>query len=118
MEIPEKWSEHFTQLPVLTLLLNIMAIIFIAPVTEEIIFRGFLLNTGIGYGVRGKWAAIPGTPLLFSLAHGQYQFPVTFVFIFIISVILCMVRIQTNSLLTPIILHMLYNSSQMFRLFL
>lgn len=96
----------------------VVAVVFAAPVIEEIIFRGFLLNAGIGYGPNGRRVAIAVTSLLFASAHYQYHSPVTFIIIFVMSVIFCLVRIKTNSLIAPIILHALYNGIQMLLLFI
>lgn len=113
----ETWLLRMFNLSPLHQFIMVVAVIFAAPVIEEIIFRGFLLNTGIGYGPNGKRVAIFITSLLFSLAHYQYHSPVTFIMIFVMSVIFCLVRIHTNSLLVPIILHALYNSIQVLLLF-
>lgn len=96
----------------------VVAVVFAAPVIEEIIFRGFLLNAGIGYGPNGRRVAIAVTSLLFASAHYQYHSPFTFIIIFVMSVIFCLVRIKTNSLIAPIILHALYNGIQMLLLFI
>lgn len=114
----ETWMLRMFTLSPLHLFIMVVAVVFAAPVIEEIIFRGFLLNAGIGYGPNGKRVAIIITSLLFALAHSQYNSPVTFIMIFVMSVIFCLVRIQTNSLLAPIILHALYNGIQMLLLFI
>lgn len=113
----ETWVLQMFNLSPLHQFIMVVAVIFAAPVIEEIIFRGFLLNAGIGYGPNGKRVAIFTTSLLFALAHYQYHSSVTFIMIFVMSVIFCLVRIHTNSLLAPIILHALYNGIQMLLLF-
>lgn len=95
-----------------------LSIMFIAPITEEIIFRGFLLNAGMWYGNVGKWVAILLSSLLFSVVHVQYESIITFILIFIIGVIFCLVRIRTRSLIAPIVLHCLYNSASILFLLL
>ncbi|WP_051583054.1 CPBP family intramembrane glutamic endopeptidase [Morganella morganii] len=113
----ETWLMQIFNLSPLHQFIMVVAVIFAGPVIEEIIFRGFLLNAGMGYGPNGKRVAIFITSLLFALAHYQYHSPVTFIMIFVMSVIFCLVRIHTNSLLGPIILHALYNGIQMLLLF-
>lgn len=113
----ETWLLRMFNLSPLHQFIMVVAIIFAAPIIEEIIFRGFLLNAGIGYGPNGRRVAIFITSLLFALAHAQYHSPVTFIMIFVMSVIFCLTRIHTNSLLAPIILHALYNGIQILLLF-
>ncbi|WP_111742135.1 CPBP family intramembrane glutamic endopeptidase [Leminorella richardii] len=88
-----------------------LAITFVvlAPINEEIIFRGLLLNASIGWGPHAKTAGIVSTSLIFSLIHSQYVMPTTFVWLFIFSAMLCVVRIHTRGLIVPIILHGMFN---------
>ncbi|CNK28951.1 membrane protein [Yersinia mollaretii] len=102
---PEPWIESLLQPSIFTQILLVITLCVLAPVSEEIIFRGFLLNTGMGFGLRGRQLAIVITSLLFALVHTQYLFPTTFISLFIFSAILCEVRIRTGSLLMPIVLH-------------
>ncbi len=87
-----------------------LSVIVIAPITEEIIFRGFLLNAGMWYGNTGKWIAIIISSLLFSVMHSQYESITTFVFIFIVGVVFCQVRIGTRSLIPTMVLHGIHNT--------
>ena len=107
---PEPWFEILNQLSGINLLLTAVSICLLAPVSEEVIFRGFLLNAGLGYGKRGEHIAILATSLLFMVIHTQYQQPATFICLFIFSVILCYARLYTRSLLVPIILHAMSNT--------
>ncbi|PHM66130.1 Tir [Xenorhabdus stockiae] len=106
----ESWISNLADLSGITLFLYIISMCIAAPIIEEIVFRGFLLNAGIGYGKIGKNIAIIIASLLFSAAHMQYSSPTTFIMLFVFSVILCHVRIYTRSLITPIVLHALYNT--------
>lgn len=87
-----------------------LSVIFISPITEEIIFRGFLLNAGMWYGKTGKWIAIFISSLIFSTMHYQYESITTFILIFTLGVLFCLVRIGTRSLIVPITLHCINNS--------
>ena len=109
-EEPEPWLETLNQLSGIHLVLTVVSICLLAPVSEEVIFRGFLLNAGLGFGKRGEQIAILATSLIFMLVHTQYQQPATFVFLFLFSVILCYARLYTRSLLVPIILHAMCNT--------
>lgn len=102
---PEPWVESLLQPSTFTQILLVITICVFAPISEEIIFRGFLLNAGIGFGRRGRLLAVVITSLLFALVHTQYLYPATFVSLFVFSAILCEVRIRTGSLLMPMVLH-------------
>ncbi|ELY5929716.1 CPBP family intramembrane glutamic endopeptidase [Cronobacter turicensis] len=101
----EPWSATLSQMSSLNLALTAVCICLLAPVVEEVICRGFLLNAGIGWGKTGQTIAMVGTSLFFAIGHAQYQMPTTFVWLFVFSIILCQVRIHTGSLLAPIVLH-------------
>ncbi|MEQ4924381.1 CPBP family intramembrane glutamic endopeptidase [Proteus hauseri] len=106
----KEWIDLTNNISGFAFFLFILSLIFLAPITEEIIFRGFLLNAGMWYGNRGKWIAIIVSSLLFSSIHTQYHAISTFILIFIVGIIFCQVRINTQSLIAPMVLHSLYNS--------
>lgn len=106
----EPWSEQLVESNRRDLIIMAFAACLGAPITEEIVFRGFPLNTGLGYGKRGEMVAIIVTSLLFAVVHTQYQNPTTFVWLFIFSAILCHTRLRTGSLLIPMLLHAMTNA--------
>ena len=86
-----------------------IALCIIAPVAEEIIFRGFL------YGkLRGKISGKFSLPLsvflvslLFGILHGQWNVGVN---VFAMSLVLCGLREITGTIYSGIILHILKNT--------
>lgn len=88
----------------------IFSVIFIAPITEELIFRGYMydvLKRGFG-----AYISIAVTSLLFALAHlPQLGCEISgFFVIFAIGILLGSARYKTGSVLPPIIFHTIYNS--------
>ncbi len=82
-------------------------LIIAAPVFEELLFRGFLLE-GLRHSKLGNLGAVIITAALWAVIHLQYElFEV--VAIFLIGLILGYARIKTDSLYTTIILHALMN---------
>lgn len=80
-------------------------IFLIAPIAEEIIFRGFLLIPFIKYGKLFQLAGIILISLLFAYLHkSQYQL-FTLIQLFLFSVILSFARLKSGGLFLPIILH-------------
>lgn len=76
----------------------------VAPVTEEVIFRGFL------YGVLrrpfGAMAAMGATALLFAAVHGNLPAVPAY---FLLAVGLTLAYERTGSLWTPILMHVIFN---------
>lgn len=97
--------------------MTVLSACLFAPINEEIIFRGLVLNSSIGWGRAAKTVGIVSTSLLFSAIHTQYNTAASFIYLFIFSAILCVVRINTRSLIMPMVLHGVNNSVAMLVLF-
>lgn len=82
------------------LVLAFIGLVIIAPISEEIFFRGFLYR-----GLRRSWPmwlAAVGTSALFALAHGQWNVGVD---VFILSLLLIFVYQKTGNLWLSIGMH-------------
>jgi len=93
--------------------LAFIMLIIIAPVAEEILFRGYLLGK-----LRQHvpvWLAIIITSVLFGIVHGAWNVGID---VFALSIVLCLLRILTKSLWPSILLHMLKNSVAFYLLFI
>ncbi len=94
-------------------IIAMLAIVFIAPIAEEIIMRGWL------YGkVRDKWnipVSIILTSLLFATLHGQWNVGVS---TFALSVILCGLREITGTIWSGMLLHILSNGIAFYLLYI
>lgn len=88
-------------------------LIVIAPVAEELLFRGFL------YGkLRQRlpiWLAAVVTSLVFGFVHGQWNVGVD---VFALSLVLCSLREITGNIWAGMLLHMLKNSVAFFMIFI
>jgi membrane protease YdiL (CAAX protease family) len=84
-----------------------IAVVVVAPITEEIAFRGFLFR-----GLSASWFGLAGTLIATSAAwaamHVQYD-NVTLAQIFLIGLLLGWLRWASGSTLLTILLHMLAN---------
>lgn len=79
------------------------ALIVLAPLSEEIFFRGFLFK-GFQSTFLRSVGTILLTALLWAVIHTQYDiYDITFVFI--IGILLGAARVKTGSILPPIFLH-------------
>lgn len=90
-----------------------LAVVFIAPLAEELIMRGWL------YGkLRRKWgivAAILLTSLAFAVMHGQWNVGVS---VFALSIVLCTLREITGTIWSGVLLHMLSNGIAFYLLYI
>jgi membrane protease YdiL (CAAX protease family) len=86
------------------LIIILIAVVIIAPIAEEIIFRGWL------YGkMRARipaWLAMILVSVLFGVMHRQVNVGVN---VFFLSMILCLMREMTGTIYAGILLHMLKN---------
>lgn len=88
-------------------------LVIIAPISEEILFRGYLLGKLRKYVP--VWAAILVTSLLFALVHFQFNVGVD---VFALSIVLCALRVGTGRLWPSILLHMIKNGIAFYFLFI
>ena len=89
---------------------NIVYILYgciIAPLIEELIFRGFLIGSLKKYS---NEAAIFISAAMFALMHGVYaQMPIAF----LAGLVLGCASVYCGSVITPVLMHILYNSAIM-----
>lgn len=92
--------------------LAFVALIVIAPVFEEILFRGYL------YGKLRKtlpvWAAVLVVSVVFAAIHGQWNVAFD---VFVLSVVLCSLREVSGNIWAGILLHMCKNGLAFYFLF-
>lgn len=90
-----------------------IALVVIAPVAEEIIFRGFL------YGkLRSKLSVIPSmliVSVIFGVLHGQWNVGVN---VFAMSLVLCGLREITGTIYSGMVVHILKNGLAFYLLYL
>ncbi len=96
-------------------LLLIVAVSLVAPLVEEVVFRGFLLK-GFSNSFMGIHGAVLLTSAVWAMIHMQYEIPYLLQ-IFIIGIVFGYARLQTNSLFVPMIMHSLMNFVSIMGLF-
>ena len=82
-------------------------IIILAPLLEELMFRGFLFE-GIRYTKLKNTGAIIITSLIWALMHTQYDLYGIFS-IFLSGLLLGYSRVKSKSIFTPIVIHIVSN---------
>ena len=83
----------------------LFAIIVVAPIFEEILFRGFLFQ-GIRYSRLGPMGAIGITSFFWAIIHLQYDI-YGIATIFVLGLLLGTVRLKTDSIYLLIVMHSL-----------
>ena len=92
-------------------LLLVLAIVVVAPVVEEALFRGFLLP-GLAASILGAPGAIALTSVAWALLHAQYQ-PFYLLQIIALGVVFGWLRLQSGSTVLTMLLHGLLNLAAM-----
>jgi len=86
-----------------------------APILEEVIFRGFLLKE-FSFTFLGTTGAIFLTSAIWALIHSQYDW-VYLLIIFVTGLLFGYARVKSETLLVPIVLHILFNVSAAIELY-
>lgn len=106
--LPESWLEAYAsqsnQMIGDSMVIMVIANIIIAPITEELIFRGLILSR-LRTAMPFAGAAVISS-LLFGIAHGQI---IWVAYTFVVGMILSVVVLKTESLSASILLHMVFN---------
>jgi membrane protease YdiL (CAAX protease family) len=86
--------------------LAVLAIVILAPIAEELFFRGVIFNVFLREGGR-RWAFI-GSSALFAIIHLSL---VALIPIFVLGLALAWVYERTGNLLAPITMHLVVNGA-------
>lgn len=103
----DKISENYQYI------LAFLTLVVIAPIAEEVLFRGYLY--GKLRGAAPMWAAILATSILFGFVHFQWNVGID---VFVLSIVLCCLREVTGSIHAGILLHMMKNGIAFYFLFI
>lgn len=88
------------------LVLMAIAAMIVAPVCEEVVFRGYLYPVAKKYA--GPWVAGIATALIFSAVHGSMS---ALLPLFIFGMVLVLLYELTGSIWAPMAVHCLFNSA-------
>jgi len=99
---PLGFTEHGSRPAGVSGLFILLAIAFVAPAAEELVFRGYLLNLW-----RRRWGLWPGiimSTVIFGIGHGN-----AIVFATVAGLFLCLSYLRFGSLVPGTLLHSAYN---------
>lgn len=90
-----------------------VALVIIAPVAEELLFRGYFYGKVRAFS--GFWLSAVVTSLLFGLVHWQWNVGVD---VFALSLVLCALREYTGTIWAGVVVHIIKNAVAFSILFL
>ena len=115
--LPDKWTQDLMQAEFSVLLkspMGYLVIGLIAPIVEEVVFRGAILRAllewgkeNMSEGIKGVWTCIIISALLFSIAHFN---PAQMPHAFVIGCILGWMYWRTGSIIPGIMFHLTNNT--------
>lgn len=105
----ESWTASQLSQGNLSMLWFTLAVVLLAPVFEEILFRGFILQGFLLWAPRQRLACALLTSIIFAAMHTQYAHLQTVIALIALSLLLCAARLVSSGLKLPIFLHMLNN---------
>lgn len=94
-------------------LLVIVAICIMAPLIEELIFRGWLFKKLIKTSL-GNSGTLLFTSIIFTILHFQYEHTISLIFIFTSSIVLGLIRLKTGNTSYTIVAHCVTNTYVVF----
>ncbi len=105
--LPESWMESYSEASAgldTGGALGVLAVVLVAPVVEEFIFRG-LIMTRLSRAMPG-WLAIVLSAAIFGICHGN---PVWFGYAFVLGVVFGLMDWKAGSILPSILGHVTFN---------
>lgn len=106
--LPEAWLDSYSEASADVAegtLIGIIAVAVVAPVVEEIIFRGLVMNRLAR--VMPGWLAVVLSAAVFGACHGH---PIWFAYAFVLGAIFGFIDLRANSILPSILGHVAFNA--------
>lgn len=94
-------------------ILAFVTLVIIAPIAEEVLFRGYLF--GLLKRYVPVWVAVVVSSVLFGAVHGSWNVAID---TFALGVVLCILREVSGTIYPSILLHMLKNGIAFYLLFI
>jgi membrane protease YdiL (CAAX protease family) len=107
--LPEDWTNSYAEAASFvdqTGVLAFVATALVAPVVEEVLFRG-LIFTRLRRVMPG-WAAVVLSAAVFGACHGEF---VWFCYAFFLGVIFALLTEKTGSILPSMVMHLVFNTT-------
>lgn len=106
--LPESWLDSYNEASAgidSGTLVGVVAVAVVAPIVEEFVFRGLMMNRLSG--VMPGWLAVLLSAAIFGICHGH---PVWFGYAFVLGVFFGFMDLRAGSILPSILGHVAFNS--------
>ncbi|MBD5085248.1 MAG: CPBP family intramembrane metalloprotease [Clostridiales bacterium] len=106
--LPEAWLDSYSEATAgidSGTLTGVIAVAVVAPIVEEVIFRGLIMNRMAR--VMPAWLAVVLSAAVFGVCHGH---PVWFAYAFVLGAVFGFIDLRTNSILPSILGHVVFNA--------
>ena len=106
--LPKAWMDSYDEASAgidSGTLTGVIAIAVVAPIVEEVIFRGLMMNRLAR--VMPGWLAVVLSAAVFGVCHGH---PVWFAYAFVLGAVFGFIDLRTNSILPSILGHVVFNA--------
>ena len=106
--LPEAWLDSYDEASAgidSGTLTGVIAVAVVAPIVEEVIFRGLIMNRLAR--VMPAWLAVVLSAAIFGVCHGH---PVWFAYVFVLGAVFGFIDLRTNSILPSILGHVVFNA--------
>lgn len=106
--LPEAWLESYGEASAgieTGTLTGVVAVVIVAPVVEELVFRGLMLNRLSR--VMPGWLAVALSAAVFGLCHGH---PVWFAYTFVLGAFFGWIDLRARSILPSMLGHLVFNA--------
>ena len=106
--LPEAWMDSYDEASAgidSGTLTGVIAVAVVAPIVEEVIFRGLIMNRLAR--VMPAWLAVVLSAAIFGVCHGH---PVWFAYAFVLGAVFGFIDLRTNSILPSILGHVAFNA--------
>lgn len=108
-ELIEKYEELYSFIGQGNIVIEILSVVVVAPIVEELVFRGFMYRTL--RKTTPVWFSAIVVSVLFGIAHGN---EISFVYTVFLGLLLVAVNEKSNSLLASVCVHMGFNLGSYF----
>lgn len=106
--LPEAWQDSYVEASSgidSGTLAGVIAVAVVAPIVEEVIFRGLIMNRLAR--VMPGWLAVVLSAAAFGACHGH---PVWFTYAFVLGAVFGFIDLRVNSILPSILGHVIFNT--------
>lgn len=105
----QEYNELYSFIGESNMIIEMISVVIVAPIAEEIIFRGFMYNAL--KRVSPVWFSALAISIMFGIAHGNL---ISFVYTTLMGLVLIFANEKTGSLISSVLIHIGFNLGSYF----